>query len=635
MSQQEEEYINEENDNETQDELSIEQKGEHKPLPSRLKQIVLSLPESPGVYQYFNKEGVIIYVGKAVNLKRRVSSYFNKNHQHNLKTRILVSQICDLKYVVVNSEQDALLLENALIKKHQPKYNILLKDSKTYPWIVIKNEHYPRIFYTRQLIHDGSQYFGPYTYLPAMKTVLELVHSLYKIRTCSYNLDPLKIHNSNYKVCLQYHIKKCQGCCEGRQKEEEYNKNIEEIKYILKGDLDYLEQYLEKEMMAAAEDLRFEEAQEIKNKLEQIGNFKSRSTIVSPTLHNIDVFAIDIDDDNAFINYLKVVHGTINQAYTFEYKIKGDDEKEEILATAITEMRERFKSVSKEILLPFEIGYKIEGAEITVPQRGDKKKLTDLSMQNVKQYRFDRLKRMEKFNPEQRAVKLLTDIKNELHLKELPVQIECFDNSNISGTDAVAACVVFRMGKPSKKDYRKYNIKTVVGPDDYASMQEVVRRRYTRMVNEGEQLPNLIVADGGVGQMEVIRQVVEDELHLNIPIAGLAKDDRHRTNELLFGFPPLVIGMSKDSQVFRLLGHLQDEVHRFAITFHRDKRSKRQVHSALDDINGIGEKTKELLLKTFKSIKRLKEQPLEEIEKVVGPSKAKIIYDALIEKKED
>lgn len=619
-------------DNETSEETfqGLSELDDRKPAESRLKQIVLSLPEKPGVYQYFNKEGTIIYVGKAVNLKRRVSSYFNKNHQHNLKTRILVSQICDLKYVVVESEQDALLLENALIKKHQPKYNILLKDSKTYPWIVIKNEHYPRIFYTRQLIHDGSQYFGPYTYIPAMKTVLELIHSLYKIRTCNYNLDPLKIWEDKYKVCLQYHIKKCYGCCEGKQKEEEYNKNIEEIKYILKGDLDTLEDYLTKQMLAAAEELKFEEAQEIKEKLEQIGNFKSKSTIVSPTLHNIDVFAIEIDDDNAFVNYLKVVHGTINQAYTFEYKIKTDDEKEEILASAIIEMRERFKSVSKEILLPFEIEYNFAGAVKTVPQRGDKKKLLDLSMQNVKQYRFDRLKRMEKFNPEQRAVKLLTDIKNELHLKELPVQIECFDNSNISGTDAVAACVVFKMGKPSKKDYRKYNIKTVVGPDDYASMQEVVRRRYTRIVNEGTQLPNLIIADGGAGQMEVIRQVVEDELHLDIPIAGLAKDDRHRTHELLFGFPPLVVGMSKDSQVFRLLGHIQDEVHRFAITFHRDKRSKRQTHSALDEIAGIGEKTKELLIKTFKSIKRIKEQPLEEIEKIVGKSKAKIIYEALI-----
>lgn len=615
------------------DNLAIATKEGHKPLPSRLKQIVLSLPESPGVYQYFNKEGVIIYVGKAVNLKRRVSSYFNKNHQHSLKTKILVSQICDLKYVVVNSEQDALLLENALIKKHQPKYNILLKDGKTYPWIVIKNEHYPRIFYTRQLIKDGSQYFGPYTYLPAMKTVLELIHNIYKIRTCNFNLDPVKIWEDKYRVCLKYHIKKCKGCCEGRQKEEEYNKNIEEIKYILKGDLDYLEDHLSKQMMQAAEELRFEEAQDIKEKLEQIGNFKSKSTIVSPTLHNIDVFAIDIDDDNAFVNYLKVVHGTINQAYTFEYKIKGDDEKEEILATAITEMRERFKSVSKEILLPFAIDFNFEGATINVPQRGDKKKLVDLSMQNVKQYRFDRLKRMEKFNPEQRAVKLLTDIKNELHMADLPVQIECFDNSNISGTDAVAACVVFKMGKPSKSDYRKYNIKTVVGPDDYASMQEVVRRRYTRLVNEGAQLPNLIIADGGIGQMEVIRQVVEDELHLCIPIAGLAKDDRHRTHELLYGFPPRVIGMSKDSQVFRLLGHIQDEVHRFAITFHRDKRSKRQTHSALDDINGIGEKTKELLLKTFKSIKRLKETPIEEIEKVIGPSKAKLIYDALLDKR--
>lgn len=600
-----------------------------KELPSKLKQIVLSLPESPGVYQYFNKEGVIIYVGKAINLKRRVSSYFNK-YQTSIKTRILVSQIADLKYIVVNSEQDALLLENSLIKKHQPRYNILLKDGKTYPWIVVKNEPFPRIFQTRQLIKDGSSYFGPYTYLPAMKTMLELIRSLYKIRTCNLNLNLDNIFAGKYKVCLKYHIKKCNGCCEGRQKMEEYNKNIEEIKLILKGDLDIVEEYLTKEMMKAAEELRFEDAQEAKEKLESIANFKSKSTIVNPQIHNVDVFSIEIDDDNAFVNFLKVVRGTISQAYTFEYKIKTDDEKEEILASAITEMRERFKSDSKEIILPFEIGYNIENVNISVPQRGDKKKLVELSMQNVKQYRFDRLKRMEKLNPEQRAVKLLKDIQSELKMDQLPVQIECFDNSNISGSDAVAACVVFKMGKPSKKDYRKYNIKTVVGPDDYASMQEVVRRRYTRLVEEGETLPNLIIADGGAGQMEVIRKVVEDELHLSIPIAGLAKDDRHRTHELLFGFPPLVIGMNKDSQVFRLLAHIQDEVHRFAITFHRDKRSKRQTHSELDEINGIGEKTKETLLKTFKSLKRLKEQTEDEIAKVVGPAKAKIIYEALI-----
>lgn len=600
-----------------------------KELPSKLKQIVLSLPESPGVYQYFNKEGVIIYVGKAINLKRRVSSYFNK-YQTSIKTRILVSQIADLKYIVVNSEQDALLLENSLIKKHQPRYNILLKDGKTYPWIVVKNEPFPRIFQTRQLIKDGSSYFGPYTYLPAMKTMLELIRSLYKIRTCNLNLNLDNIFAGKYKVCLKYHIKKCNGCCEGRQKMEEYNKNIEEIKLILKGDLDIVEEYLTKEMMKAAEELRFEDAQETKEKLESIANFKSKSTIVNPQIHNVDVFSIEIDDDNAFVNFLKVVRGTISQAYTFEYKIKTDDEKEEILASAITEMRERFKSDSKEIILPFEIGYNIENVNISVPQRGDKKKLVELSMQNVKQYRFDRLKRMEKFNPEQRAVKLLKDIQSELKMDQLPVQIECFDNSNISGSDAVAACVVFKIGKPSKKDYRKYNIKTVVGPDDYASMQEVVRRRYTRLVEEGETLPNLIIADGGAGQMEVIRKVVEDELHLSIPIAGLAKDDRHRTHELLFGFPPLVIGMNKDSQVFRLLAHIQDEVHRFAITFHRDKRSKRQTHSELDEINGIGEKTKETLLKTFKSLKRLKEQTEDEIAKVVGPAKAKIIYEALI-----
>lgn len=604
-----------------------------KEVPSKLKQIVLSLPESPGVYQYFNKEGVIIYVGKAVNLKRRVSSYFNK-YQTSLKTQLLVKQIADLKYIVVNSEQDALLLENALIKKHQPHYNILLKDDKTYPWIVIKNEPFPRIFMTRHLIKDGSSYFGPYTYLPAMKTVLDLVHKLYKIRTCNYALNNENLSKNKFGVCLKYHIKLCGGYCEGKDSEDNYNKNISEIKLILRGELDKLEEYLNNEMMEAASNLKFEKAQEIKEKLESISNFKSKSTIVNPQLNNIDVFAIEIDEDNAFVNYLKVVHGTISQAYTFEYKIKADEEKEEILASAIVEMRERFKSVSREILLPFEIEYKFDNAEVTVPQRGDKRKLVELSQKNVKQYRFDRLKQMEKFNPEQRAAKLLKEIQNELKLDTLPVQIECFDNSNISGTDPVAACVVFKMGKPSKNDYRKYNIKTVVGPDDYASMKEVVFRRYSRMIEEQTPLPNLIITDGGAGQMEVVRQVVEDELHINIPIAGLAKDEHHRTRELLFGFPPKVIGMSKDSQVFRLLGHIQDEVHRFAITFHRDKRSKRQIKSQLD-IKGIGEKTKELLIKTFKSVKRLKEQDLEEIAKVVGQAKAKIIYDALIAQKNE
>ena len=597
-------------------------------MPSNLRQIVLSLPESPGVYQYFNKEGVIIYVGKAVNLKRRVSSYFNK-YQTSLKTKLLVKQIADLKYIVVNTEQDALLLENALIKKHQPHYNILLKDDKTYPWIVVKHEPYPRIFMTRHMVRDGSSYYGPYTYLPAMKTVLDLIHKLYKIRTCNLALSAEKIRQGKFGVCLKYHIKNCAGCCEGKQTEEEYNKNISEIKLILKGELDSLEEYLQTEMMKAAEELRFEYAQEIKEKLEQIGNFKSKSTIVNPQLNNIDVFAIEIDDDHAFVNYLKVVHGTISQAYTLEYKINIDEDKEDILASAIVEMRDRFHSTSHEILLPFEIEYKFGNAEVSVPQRGDKRKLVELSEKNVKQYRFDRLKQMEKFNPEQRATKLLKEIQNELKLDKLPVQIECFDNSNISGSDPVAACVVFKMGKPSKNDYRKYNIKTVVGPDDYASMQEVVRRRYTRIIEENDTLPDLIITDGGAGQMEVVRQVVEDELGLNIPIAGLAKDDRHRTNELLFGFPPMVIGMSKDSQVFRLLGHIQDEVHRFAITFHRDKRSKRQTKSELDEINGIGEKTKLALMKSFKSVKRLKEQSLEEIEKVIGKAKAKLIFESL------
>lgn len=598
---------------------------------SHLKQIVLTLPESPGVYQYFNKEGVIIYVGKAVNLKRRVSSYFNK-YQTSMKTRMLVSQIVDLKYIVVNSEQDALLLENSLIKKHQPRYNILLKDDKTYPWIVIKNEAYPRVFQTRQVIHDGSKYYGPYTYIYAVHTVLELIQNIYKTRTCHYNLSKENIGKNH--VCLKYHIKRCMGCCEGLQSEEDYNKNIDEIKMILGGDLEKLEDYLNTKMMEAAQRLEFEEAQIIKEKIESISKFKSKSTIVNSTIHNVDVFSIEIDDDCSFVNYLKVTHGTISQAYTFEYKIRAEEDKEDILASAIVEMRDRFNSNSKEILLPFPIEFKMDNVEISVPQRGDKKKLVDLSLQNVKQYRFDRLKRMEKFNPEQRATKLLTDIQKELQLKELPVQIECFDNSNISGSDAVAACVVFKMAKPSKNDYRKYIIKTVEGPDDYASMQEVVRRRYTRMINEGNKLPNLIITDGGSGQMEVVREVVEDELHLSIPIAGLAKDDRHRTKELLFGFPPRVIGMNQDSQVFRLLGHIQDEVHRFAITFHRDKRSKHQIHSTLDDIKGIGEKTKEELLKKFKSVKRIKEANADEITKEIGQAKAQLIINYFKQEKE-
>lgn len=591
---------------------------------TRIKEIVLSLPESPGIYQYLNNKEEIIYVGKAKNLKRRVSSYFNKFHD-SPKVRVLVKQIADIKYIVVQTEQDALLLENSLIKKHQPRYNILLKDDKTYPWICVKNEHFPRVFKTRNVVKDGSRYFGPYTYIPAMKTVLELIHNLYSLRTCNLNLSPESIGQKRHKVCLQYHIKKCKGCCEGLQSEEEYNKNISEIKYILKGEIEVIEDYLTKEMMKAAEELRFEDAQIAKEKLDSIAKYRSKSTIVNPALTNIDVFAIEIDDDEAFVNFLKVTNGTISQAYTFEYKIRTDEEKEEILASAVVEMRERFGSKSREIIVPFEIGFDIENVSFTIPQRGDKKKLLELSQQNVKQYKFDRMKQMEKFNPEQRATKLMKEIQNRLRLEELPAHIECFDNSNIQGSDAVAACVVFKMAKPSKKDYRKYIIKTVEGPDDYASMREVVFRRYRRMMDEGEKLPNLIVADGGIGQMEIIRQVVEDELKLNIPIAGLAKDSKHKTREILFGFPPMVIGLDPSDQLFKFFANMQDEVHRFAIKFHREKRSKSQIKSELD-IKGIGPKTKEMLLKKFKSVKRIKELTIEEMADEIGISKANIVY---------
>lgn len=595
---------------------------------SQLKQIVLSLPESPGVYQYVNKEDEIIYVGKAVNLKRRVSSYFNK-YQTSNKVRALVKQIADIKYIVVPSEQDALLLENSLIKKHQPRYNILLKDDKTYPWICIKNEPFPRVFYTRRFVHDGSLYYGPYTYLPAMKTVLDLIHNIYGIRTCNNKLTDDAIKSGKYKVCLDYHIKKCKGCCEGYQTEEEYRENIKEIKLILKGEMSTLENYILGEMGKAAEEMRFEDAQKMKEKMLLLSQYKSKNTIVSPILTNIDVFSIEIDDNNAYINFLKVMEGTISQAYTFEYKIQTEEEESEILASAIVEMRQKFQSMSREIIVPYPISFELENVTITVPQKGDKKKLLDLSIKNVKQYRFDRVKQAEKFNPEQRAMKLLTELQKVLGLKEVPHQIECFDNSNISGSDAVAGCVVYKNAKPSKKDYRTYNIKTVEGPDDYGSMQEVVYRRYSRLINEGEKLPNLIIVDGGVGQMECVREVIEDKLNLYIPIAGLAKDDKHYTKELLYGFPPLHVEIQPNHSLFRFLAGIQDEVHRFAISFHRNKRSKSQIHSALDDINGIGEKTKDTLIKTYKSVKRIKEQSEEELANVIGKAKAKILFDSL------
>lgn len=591
---------------------------------SPLKQIVLSLPESPGIYQYLNEKEEIIYVGKAKNLKRRVSSYFNKEQQ-SIKTKVLVKQIRDIKYIVVENEQDALLLENSLIKKFQPRYNILLKDGKTYPWICIKNEFFPRVFKTRNIVKDGSKYYGPYTYGPAIKTILELIEQIFPLRNCKLDLTSESIARKNYKVCLQYHIKKCSGCCEGLQSREEYDENIKKIKSILKGEIGEIEDELKKEMLEHAENLNFEKAQKIKEKLEILAQYKSKSTIVNPLLTNIDTFAIEIDDNDAFINYLKVTNGTITQAYTLEYKIRTEEEKEEILASAIIELRNRFKSQSKEILLPFDINYELNGVTITVPQRGDKKKLLDLSMQNVKQYKFDRLKQKEKFNPEQRATKLLNSIRNLLCINNLPIHIECFDNSNIQGSDAVAACVVYKMGKPSKKDYRKYNIKTVVGPDDYASMKEVVRRRYTRLKEEESPLPQLIIADGGIGQMEVIREVIEDELHLSIPIAGLAKNDKHRTKELLFGFPPKIVGMDPNDEIFRFFASIQEEVHRYAIKFHREKRSKNQIKSELE-IKGIGPKTRELLLQKFKSTKRIKELNFNDLELAIGKSKAQIVY---------
>ena len=592
---------------------------------SHLKQIVLSLPDKPGIYQYINNKDEIIYVGKAKNLKRRVSSYFNKEQQ-SIKTRILVKQIVDIKYIVVETEQDALLLENSLIKKHQPRYNILLKDDKTYPSICIKNEYFPRVFKTRNIVKDGSKYYGPYTYAPALRTILELIEQLYPLRNCKLNLTPEAIQRNNYKVCLQYHIKKCKGCCEGLQSAEEYNKNISEIKQILKGEIGEIEKNLQTEMMKLADEMKFEEAQIIKEKLFVLSQYKSKSTIVNPMLTNIDTFAIEIDENDAFINYLKVTNGTITQAYTLEYKIRPDEEKEEILASAVVELRNKFKSQSKEILLPFDIGYNLNDAVVTIPQRGEKRKLLDLSIQNVKQYRFDRMKQMEKFNPEQRATKLLKTLQNLLKLEHLPVQIECFDNSNIQGSDAVAACVVYKMAKPSKNDYRKYIIKTVEGANDYASMKEVVRRRYSRLIAEESSMPQLIIADGGIGQMEVIREVIEDELHLNIPIAGLAKNEKHRTKELLFGFPPKVIGMDPSDEVFKFLGSIQDEVHRFAIKFHREKRSKSQLHSELD-IKGIGAKTQEKLLKELKSVKRIKETEIDRLIELIGKDKATIIYN--------
>ena len=593
-----------------------------------LKGIVSNLPEKPGIYQYLNAEGTIIYVGKAKNLKRRVYSYFSKEHQPG-KTRVLVSKIADIRYIVVNSEEDALLLENNLIKKYKPRYNVLLKDDKTYPSICVQNEYFPRVFKTRRIIRNGSSYYGPYSHSPSMHAVLDLIKHLYPLRTCNLNLSPENIRAGKFNVCLEYHIKNCAGPCIGLQSQEEYLKNIAEIKEILKGNTQEISRLLYQRMQDLAAEMKFEEAQKVKEKYALIENYRSKSEVVSSVLHNIDVFSIEEDGEkSAFINYLHITNGAINQAFTFEYKKKLNETKEELLTLGIIEMRERYKSASREIIVPFDIEIELNDVTFTIPQRGDKKKLLELSLLNVKQYKADRMKQAEKLNPEQRSMRLMKEIQQELHLDRLPMQIECFDNSNIQGTDAVAACVVFKKAKPSKSDYRKYNIKTVVGADDYASMKEVVRRRYQRAIEEESPLPDLIITDGGKGQMEVVRQVME-ELQLDIPIAGLAKDRKHRTSEVLFGFPPQTIGFKQHSPLFRLLEQIQDEVHRFAITFHRDKRSKRQVASALDNIKGIGEKTKTALLKEFKSVKRIKEATIEEVSAIIGESKAKIIKEGL------
>ena len=593
-----------------------------------LRGIVLNLPSTPGIYQYLNKEGVIIYVGKAKNLKRRVYSYFSKEHQ-SAKTRILVSKIADIRYIVVNTEEDALLLENNLIKKYKPRYNVLLKDDKSYPSICVSNEYFPRVFKTRQIIRNGSTYYGPYSHIPSMQAVLDLIKKLYPLRTCQLALTPENIRQGKFNVCLEYHIKNCKGPCIGMQSHDEYMDNIAQVKEILKGNTQAISDALMKEMMSLAEEMKFEEAQKVKEKYELIESYRAKSEVVSSILHNIDVFSIEMDENSAYINYLHITNGCINQAFTFEYKKRLNETKEELLQLGIIEMRERYKSCSREIIVPFELDMELNNVTFTIPQRGDKKHLLELSLLNVKQYKVDRLKQAEKLNPEQRSVRLLKEIQEQLQMDKMPMHIECFDNSNIQGSDAVAACVVFKKARPSKKDYRKYNIKTVVGPDDYASMQEVVRRRYSRILEEQGELPDLILTDGGKGQMEVVRQVIEDELKLQIPIAGLAKNNKHRTSEVLFGFPPMTIGIKQGTPLFHLLENIQDEVHRFAITFHRDKRSKSQIASALDGIKGIGEKRKTALLKEFKSVARIKQATVEELAAVIGEAAAKSVKEAL------
>jgi len=591
-----------------------------------LKEQVNALPDKPGVYQYYNANDEIIYVGKAKSLKKRVTSYFNKIHDSG-KTNVLVKNIVSLKHIVVETEEDALLLENNLIKQYQPRYNVLLKDGKTYPSICITNETFPRIFKTRNIFKNGAQYFGPYSSNYTINSILEIVHELYPIRTCRLPLTKENINAGKFKVCLQYHIHKCKGACEGKETEAEYKKTIEQVRQIIEGDANEISKVLFEQMQQLAKEYKFEEAHQLKLKYELIENYKSKSIIANTVVENTDVFAYDENDNSAFVNILRISKGSIIQGYTIEYKKRLDEDKEDILALAIVELRERLKSNSKEIVVPFRINYELKDATVIIPQRGDRKKLLELALQNVRQFKLDKLKQAEKLNPDQRAIQLLKSIQEALHMDKPPRTIECFDNSNISGTDAVAACVVFKKAKPSKKDYRKYNIKTVVGPDDYASMKEVVRRRYTRMLSEETPLPDLIIADGGVGQMEVIRQVIEDELKLIIPIAGLAKDSKHHTRELLYGFPPKAIGLKINDPLFKLLASMQDEVHRFAITFHRDKRSKTQVASELDTIPGVGEKTKNELIKHFKSVKRIRLAEMTELINVVGTNRASIIYN--------
>ena len=600
-------------------------KEENEARLEKLKAIVSTLPEKPGSYQYYDADRTIIYVGKAKNLKARVSSYFH-TEVDRFKTKVLVSKIHDISYTVVNTEEDALLLENALIKKYNPRYNVLLKDGKTYPSICITKEYLPRIFSTRTINKKWGTYYGPYSHVGSMHAVLDLIKKLYHPRTCKQPLLEDGVNGGKYQVCLEYHIKNCAGPCVKKQTWEDYQKNINQAREILKGNTRQLLRDLRDEMMKLAEELRFEEAEEVKRRYILLEQFVAKSEVVSQTINNVDVLSITNDEKVAFINYIHVSNGQINQSFTFEYKKKLEESDEELLQLAIVEMRERFKSNAKEIILPQEVNIDLEGVTITIPQRGDKKTLLDLSLMNGKQYKFDRLKQAEKLNPEQKQVRLMKELQDLLHLPKMPYQIECFDNSNISGKDAVAACVVFKKMKPSKQDYRKYNIKTVVGPDDYASMKEVVYRRYKRLTEEEQPLPDLIVADGGKGQMEVIRQAVQNELGLNIPIAGLAKNDRHRTNELLYGFPPRVIGLKDTSELFKVLTQLQDEVHRFAITFHRDKRSKHALHSELDDVKGIGPKTRDELLNALKTVKKIKEASKEKLTEIIGASKAAILY---------